>query len=166
MGAQISWKKLEERRLGKNQLLLSVIKNARKLEEFLEVDTLRKCTLTYFSKVESSHNSNDLVDFVRRNPQNNKKATKAFQQSFSSMTRGPWQRIEQVKKGLVASCQNCEEHVGVDLFPFFNFLTLSAFMVRALHIHHFMHQFVFYIRYHYGGGEVDCKVFVFEGQVL
>lgn len=74
MGAQISWKKLEERRLGKNQLLLSVIKNARKL-----VDTLRKCTLTYFSKVESSHNSNDLVDFVRRNPQNNKKATKAFQ---------------------------------------------------------------------------------------
>jgi len=79
MGAQISWKKLEERRLGKNQLLLSVIKNARKLEEFLEVDTLRKCTLTYFSKLESSHNSNDLVDFVRRNPQNNKKATKAFQ---------------------------------------------------------------------------------------
>lgn len=79
MGAQISWKKLEERRLGKNQLLLSVIKNAKKLEEFLEVDTLRKCTLTCFSKVESSHNSNDLVDFVRRNPQNNKKATKAFQ---------------------------------------------------------------------------------------
>lgn len=102
--AQISWKKLEERARkepppGQCPLLLSVIKNAGKLEEFLGVESLVKGNLN-FSKIESLHNSEDLAELVRRNPQKNKKVTKAFQENFYY---SKWQRNEKERKGLVAS---------------------------------------------------------------
>jgi len=63
--------------LGQCPFFLSVIKNAGKLEKFLGVDTLDKGALN-FSKIESLHNSEDLGELVRRNPQNNTKFIEAF----------------------------------------------------------------------------------------
>lgn len=104
MRAEIAWKKLEERVRkepppGQCPLLLSVINNAGKLEEFLGVDTLGKGTLN-FSKIEALHNSEDLAELVRTNPENNKKVTEAFKENFYYHN---WQRNEKVRKGMVAS---------------------------------------------------------------
>ncbi|KAG0613735.1 hypothetical protein M758_6G126200 [Ceratodon purpureus] len=102
--AQMSWKKLEERARkepppGQCPLLLSLIKNGGKLEEFLGVESLGKGNLN-FSKIEKLHNLEALADLVRSNPQNNKKVTKDFQELFYY---SKWERNEKERKGLVAS---------------------------------------------------------------
>jgi hypothetical protein len=65
-----------------------------KLEEFLGVESLGKGNLN-FSKIEGLHNSGDLAELLRRNPQKNKEVTKAFQENFYY---SKWQRNEEERK--------------------------------------------------------------------